>query len=143
MPVKEIIGTKVASLELDHAHSFGISPEGEVFIGLHDGLAVSYDDGKTWREVKIAEGNLEDFMAITVDPKKPSLIYVGGHGHGVWRSNDYGKNWRLLNNGLPVQPDIHALALDPSNSQVIYAMLTGDGLYKTKDGGATWSRIRT
>jgi photosystem II stability/assembly factor-like uncharacterized protein len=109
-------------------------------MGLHDGIAVSYDSGKTWREVKVSEEELEDFMAVAVDPKSPNFIYAGGHGHGVWRSDDYGKTWKVLSEGLPSKPDIHALALDPSNPQVIYTMISGDAMYKSTDGGAAWTR---
>ncbi|MEE8401212.1 MAG: hypothetical protein V3R86_03575, partial [Candidatus Hydrothermarchaeaceae archaeon] len=140
-PVKEVIGIEAVSLDLGHAHVLAISPEGEVFMGLHDGIAVSYDSGKTWREVKVSEEELKDFMAVAVDPKSPNLIYAGGHGHGVWRSDDYGKTWKLQAEGLPSEPDIHALAVAPSSPRVIYAMISGDAMYKSTSSGVTWTRV--
>lgn len=140
-PVKEVIGIEDVSLDLDHVHVLAISPEGEVFMGLHDGIAVSYDSGKTWRGVKVSEEELEDFMAVAVDPKSPNLIYAGGHGHGVWKSDDYGKTWKLQAEGLPSEPDVHALAVAPSNPQVIYAMISGDAMYKSTNSGVNWTRV--
>lgn len=140
---EEIIGEVIATPELDHVHSLAVSPKGVIYMGYHEGLAVSYDDGNTWRLIRIGEEKLEDFMALAIKPDNPNVIYTGGHGHGVWKSIDGGKEWKLLNKGLPSEPDIHALAVTPGDPGVIYAMVSGDEMYVSRDGAKSWVRMNT
>jgi photosystem II stability/assembly factor-like uncharacterized protein len=142
-PLKEEVGEGMTAPELGHVHVMGVSPTGAVYLGLHHGLAVSYDGGETWRELKVSSRDLEDFMALTLDPNNPDVIYTGGHGHGIWKSEDSGKTWKLYSKGLPPGPDIHALTISPGSSHILYAMLSGKGIYRSDDGGVRWNRVKT
>lgn len=142
-PVKQITGEAIATSDLDHIHVLAVSPRGEIYMGYHEGLAVSYDDGNTWRGIKVSEEKLEDFMALALDPDNPSIIYAGGHGHGVWKSEDAGNTWKLYNKGLPSKPDVHALAVTPGNPDIVYAMISGKEMYRSDDGGKSWRRLET
>ncbi len=95
--------------------------------------------------------------AITVDPKNPDIVWVGGgetcirgntsHGEGVWVTRDGGKTWTSV--GLKETEHIASVDVDPRNSDVVYVSALGPvfttnehrGLFKTTDGGKTWNKI--
>lgn len=86
--------------------------------------------------------------AIAIDPRNPSVIYVGAASGGVWKSIDGGSSWRALTddqNSLA----IGSIVLDPKNSSIVYAgtgeanysanNYYGAGILKSTDAGATWT----
>ncbi len=95
--------------------------------------------------------------AITVDPSKPSTIWVGtgetwarnsvSVGDGIYRSTDGGENWTKL--GLDTTERIARIVVHPKDSNTVYACATGHlfddhpdrGVYRTKDGGKTWNKV--
>jgi photosystem II stability/assembly factor-like uncharacterized protein len=137
-----MVGEELNASKLGHIHVLAVSPRGEIYAGFHEGVAVSYDGGETWRKIRVSEEKLEDFMALALNPAD-GIIYAGGHGHGVWRSDDSGETWRLYNQGLPAEPDVHALTVFPGNPDVVYATLSGDEMYISEDGGRSWVRMET
>ena len=92
----------------------------------------------------------------TIDPKNPSIVWVGtgennnqrsvSYGDGVYKSEDGGRTWR--NMGLKKTEHIARIMVDPRDSNVVYVAAPGPlwkgggerGLYKTTDGGKTWSQ---
>src|SRR5215213_53612 len=95
--------------------------------------------------------------AIAIDPKNPSVIWVGtgennaqrvvAYGDGIYKSIDGGRSWK--NMGLKQSEHIGRIVIDPRNSDVVYVAAQGPlwkkggerGLYKTTDGGKTWAKI--
>ncbi|MEO8372544.1 MAG: glycosyl hydrolase, partial [Candidatus Solibacter sp.] len=93
---------------------------------------------------------------ITIDPKNPSIVWVGtgennnqrsvSFGDGVYKSEDGGRTFR--NVGLKLTEHIARIVVDPRDSNVVYVAAPGPlwkgggerGLYKTIDGGKTWSQ---
>ncbi|HEX6051128.1 MAG TPA: glycosyl hydrolase, partial [Gemmatimonadaceae bacterium] len=85
--------------------------------------------------------------AITVDPRNPDIVWVGGgetcirgntsHGEGVWVTRDAGKTWTSV--GLKETEHISSVDVDPRNSDVVYVSALGPvftanahrGLFKT------------
>ncbi|HEV8383679.1 MAG TPA: hypothetical protein VGQ11_02325 [Candidatus Acidoferrales bacterium] len=114
--------------------------------------------GITWTPVFENEGSYS-IGAITLDPKNPSIVWVGtgennsqrsvGYGDGVYRSEDGGRTWR--NMGLKNSEHIGKIIVDPRDSNVVYVAAQGPlwgpggdrGLYKTTDGGKTWKAVLT
>jgi len=114
--------------------------------------------GVTWAPIFDNEGSYS-IGAITIDPRNPSIIWVGsgennsqrsvGYGDGVYRSEDGGRSWR--NMGLKNSEHIGKILVDPRNSDVVYVAAQGPlwgpggdrGLYKTTDGGKTWKAVLT
>jgi photosystem II stability/assembly factor-like uncharacterized protein len=94
---------------------------------------------------------------IAVDPKRPSIVWVGtgernsqrsvAYGDGVYKSEDGGRSW--TNVGLKSSEHIGRVVIDPKNSDTVYVAAQGPlwapggdrGLYKTTDGGKTWAQV--
>jgi len=80
-------------------------------------------------------------------PRKPSTIWAGAAGGGVWKSDDGGQHWRGLWHNQPTL-NIGSIAVDPVNPAVVYcgtgeANLSADsypgvGVFRSIDGGDSW-----
>lgn len=92
----------------------------------------------------IMGGRISD---IALDPKNPSVFYVGYATGGVWKSSNNGVTLTPVFDDEPVQ-SIGAVAVAPSNSDIVWAGTGegndrntsgwGAGLFKSTDGGAKW-----
>ena len=94
---------------------------------------------------------------IAVDPRRPSIVWVGtgernsqrsvAYGDGVYKSEDGGRSW--TNVGLNASEHIGRVVIDPKNTDTVYVAAQGPlwgpggdrGLYKTTDGGKTWTQV--
>lgn len=112
--------------------------------------------GTTWTPV-FDDQNSYSIGCISMDPRNPSVVWVGtgennsqrsvSYGDGVYRSEDGGKSWE--NMGLKASEHIGKIVIDPRNSDIVYVAAQGPlwaaggdrGLYKTTDGGKTWNAI--
>jgi len=111
-------------------HSLVVDPSDPdtIYIGSHQGVSVSTDDGKTWKVVESLNGADAMGWAFTDD-----AILVGGHP-GISVSTDGGDTFEQRNDGLP-STDVHALG---AGDDVIYAGLAGVGTFASTDGGQSW-----
>jgi photosystem II stability/assembly factor-like uncharacterized protein len=112
------------------------------------------NNGTTWTPVFDKYGSYS-IGWITIDPKNPSIVWVGtgennnqrsvSYGDGVYKSEDGGLSFH--NVGLKLTEHIARIVVDPRDSNVVYVAAPGPlwkgggerGLYKTTDGGKTWS----
>ncbi len=112
--------------------------------------------GTTWTPVFDGEGSYS-IGCVVMDPKNPSVLWVGtgennsqrsvGYGDGVYKSTDGGKTW--ANVGLKQSEHIGKILIDPRDSDTVYVAAQGPlwssggdrGLYKTTDGGKTWNKV--
>jgi photosystem II stability/assembly factor-like uncharacterized protein len=119
------------------------------------GVWKTTNNGTTFTPVFDGEGSYS-IGAIAIDPKNPSMVWVGtgecngqrsvGYGDGVYRSDDGGKSWR--NVGLKASEHIGRIVIDPHDSDVVWVAAQGPlwgpggdrGLYKTTDGGKSWKK---
>ena len=94
---------------------------------------------------------------VAVDPKRPSIVWVGtgernsqrsvAYGDGVYKSEDGGRSW--TNVGLKASEHIGRVVIDPKDGDTVYVAAQGPlwapggdrGLYKTTDGGKTWNQV--
>jgi photosystem II stability/assembly factor-like uncharacterized protein len=103
-----------------------------LYVGGHEGVAVSDDGGRAWRQVESLAGADAMGWAFTDE-----LVIVGGHP-GLFVSEDGGRAFTMRNQGLPAT-DIHAVGAEGG---VIYAASPQVGVFASLDGGRTWE-VRT
>ncbi len=119
------------------------------------GIFSTTNNGTTWTPIFDNYGSYS-IGWVTIDPKNPSIIWVGtgennnqrsvSFGDGVYKSEDGGRTFR--NVGLKTSEHIARIVVDPRDSNVVYVAAPGPlwkgggerGLYKTTDGGKTWSQ---
>ncbi|MBA3430970.1 MAG: hypothetical protein H0U16_05755 [Actinobacteria bacterium] len=111
-------------------HSLAVNPQktSEVFIGGHQGVAVSGDSGQAWKQVETLDNADAMGWAFLGD-----RIYVGGHP-GLYVSEDRGRTFEQRNERLPAT-DIHSLGAGDS---IIYAASPAAGVFASSDGGSSW-----
>lgn len=101
---------------------------GRLYVGGHDGVAVSTNGGKDWAPIASLRGADAMGWAVT-----PAGILVGGH-MGLFRSTDGGSTFTKLGN-LGQVSDVHALGAAGST---VYLASPQAGLLVSNDGGLTW-----
>jgi len=74
--------------------------------------------------------------ALAAAPSRPTRVYAGLPGGGVYRSIDGGASWTFAGTGLG-QSLISGLAVDAAQPGTVY-VATDAGLFRTEDGGASW-----
>ncbi|MGH8069022.1 MAG: WD40/YVTN/BNR-like repeat-containing protein [Candidatus Entotheonellia bacterium] len=127
---------------MDHTHAMAYDHgRNMLFLGTHQGLSRSQDEGKTWSKVDV-KGDVPstDFMVLAIDPMNPQTLYAAGHGLWVIKSIDGGTTWALKQQGLDGD-DVHALAMDPNDPQKLHAWVVDKGLYRSTNGGDVWARV--
>ena len=128
--------------------------------GFGDGIYVSYDGGKTWKNKGLKAS--EHLSKIIVHPTNPDVLWVASQGplwskggeRGLYKSTDGGESWRktLGDNEWVGATDI---IIDPRNPDILYAATwerhrtvaalmgggPGSGIHKSTDGGETWTKL--
>jgi len=115
-------------------HSLVVDPadDSRLYVGGHEGVAVSTNGGSTWEQIESLDGADAMGWAFTDD-----AVLVGGHP-GLFVSSDGGRTFVGDNDGLPAT-DIHALG---AGEGVVYAASPAAGVIASTDGGRTWE-LRT
>jgi hypothetical protein len=119
----------------------------------HNGLFVSDDGARTWREIHDVLPSVFGF-AVAVHPREPDTAWfvpaikderrVPVDGQVVvTRTRDGGRSFDVLRSGLPQTHayDLvlrHALAIDSSGDRLAFGSTTG-GLWTTEDQGEHWA----
>ncbi|WP_019669708.1 WD40/YVTN/BNR-like repeat-containing protein [Eudoraea adriatica] len=131
-------------------------------VGFGDGIYVSKDDGKTWKNMGLKKS--EHISKIVIHPENSDILWVVAQGplwskggeRGVYKSVDGGASWNktLGNQEWTGATD---LLIDPTNPDVLYAATwdrhrtvaaymgggPGSGIHKSTDGGETWDKLST
>ncbi len=120
------------------------------------GVWKTVNAGASWSPVFDNEGSYS-IGALAMDPRNPSVVWVGtgesnaqrsvGYGDGVYRTDDGGRSWR--NVGLKRSEHIGRIVIDPRNTDTVYVAAQGPlwapgsdrGLFKTTDGGKNWKNV--
>lgn len=130
-------------------------------VGFGDGIYVSHDEGKTWKNKGLKAS--EHISKVIVHPDNSQKIYVAVQGplwskggeRGFYVSEDGGATWSktLGNNEWTGVTDIE---MDPKDTNILYAATwdrhrtvasymgggPGSGLHKSTDGGKTWVELK-
>jgi photosystem II stability/assembly factor-like uncharacterized protein len=119
-----------------HALAFSFSHPNTLFLGHHDGLLISQDQGVTWDPTALKDA---DAMTIGSTAADPQRLYVAGHGVFL-RSDDAGQTWSKPSSALQ-GADIHAFAVNPHNADHLFAYVEGKSVQVSLDGGGTWQSL--
>jgi photosystem II stability/assembly factor-like uncharacterized protein len=132
-------------------HPFGPNPERGVFR--------TVDGGRTWKKI-LLRNERTGAIDLVLDPGDPSVLYAtlwevyrrpwilwsGGSGSGIFKSNDGGDTWKELtrNQGFPkgILGKI-TVTVSGADSNRVYANIEAEkgGLYRSDDAGDTWTLI--
>src|SRR5215475_14113952 len=93
---------------------------------------MTYNNGTTWTPVFENYGSYS-IGTITIDPKNPSIVWVGtgennnqrsvSYGDGIYKSEDGGRTFH--NVGLKLSEHIARILVDPRDSNVVYVAVPG------------------
>lgn len=129
-------------------------------VGFGDGVYVSHDAGKTWKNMGLRAS--EHISRIVVHPENPDIVWVAAQGplwnkggdRGLYKTTDGGLTWNKTL-GDEAWTGVTDIELDPTNPDVIYAATwdrhrtvasyigggPGSGIYKSTDGGDSWTKL--
>ena len=74
-------------------NGFAVNPEDPkiMFVAMRDGLFKSTDAGASW---KVVGNELKNVAAVTINPKKPTEMYLSTMNGTIYVSADAGMKWK-------------------------------------------------
>ncbi len=108
-----------------------------------DGVLVSRDSGKTWRQADVPRE--VPINVIAQDPNRPDYVYVGTK-QALFMSHDGGATWKVRGGNLPFG-DFTSILINPRNGDEIFAgnayqiSEIGGGVFRSTNAGLSWARI--
>lgn len=129
-------------------------------IGFGDGIYVSHDAGKSFKNVGLKKS--EHLSKILVDPRDSQTVFAASQGplwspggeRGLFKTTDGGETWKnVLSSGE--YTGVTDVVMDPENPDVMYAAThqrhrnvwaivnagPETGIYKSTDGGDNWNEL--
>jgi photosystem II stability/assembly factor-like uncharacterized protein len=107
------------------------------------GVFKSTNGGGNWSPIDAGlpsgGSDYSDITCFVLDPKAPSVFYVGYLLEGVYESTNGGGSWSAANGGLG-GAFVWRLFIDSGAPSTLYAA-TGQGVFKRTGEGANWSPI--
>jgi photosystem II stability/assembly factor-like uncharacterized protein len=88
------------------------------------GIYISEDAGKSWKASWTRDQHVYD---ISVDPKRPEVVYAAGYESAIWRSVDRGKTWKRIR-GFNFKWANRVIP-DPQHEDLIYITTFGGGVW--------------
>ncbi len=129
-------------------------------LGYGDGVYLSIDGGKTWKNMGLKESR--HIGMIQIDPRNSDVVYVAAEGstwgpggdRGLYKTVDRGKSWNKILT-ISENTGINNVIFDPRNPDILYATSEqrrrhvhtkiGGGpesaVYKSEDAGKNWRKI--
>lgn len=134
---------------IDHLHGLTYSNDSTIYIGTHEGMIASKDQGNTWSTVSSYDFDFMGFHTLS----NGDMITSGHPGPktdlpnplGVMKSTDHGETWDSVS--LLGKVDFHIMTSDFNNPNIIYGLNQmgegeyGAGIFKSTDGGQNWEKI--
>ena len=132
-------------------------------LGYGDGIYLSEDGGKTWKNMGLKQS--ERIGKIIVHPDDSNTVWVAAQGpiwspggeRGVYKTTDGGETWELVLSSDNRYTGAGDLMIDPSNPDRLYATTwqrhrtvaayvgggPESGIWRSEDGGETWKELKT
>jgi len=129
-------------------------------VGYGDGIYLSEDAGKTWKNMGLEES--QHISKIIIHPENSNIVWVAAQGplwskggqRGLYKTTDGGKSWKKTL-GDNEWTGVTDLVMDPRKPDRLYAATwqrhrniaaymgggPETGLYKSEDGGETWEEL--
>ncbi len=108
-----------------------------LIVATWDGLFITRDEKKGWKQLKFDNANHPYFNVVTTNPAIPGVILVGTED-GLYVSRDNGESFAAM----PIAPTprrVQSIVFDPREPATIY-IGTNDGFFLTYDGGQKWEQ---
>jgi photosystem II stability/assembly factor-like uncharacterized protein len=109
-----------------------------MIVGTLDGVFVSADGGRAWKQV--GGSDLNKAQSVAIDPIDPKLLYVGTW-RLAYRSTDFGKTWLVIDKGMPLDSDVFSIAIGAQDTAVIYSSACS-GAYRSSNRAQSWVRLK-
>lgn len=99
-----------------------------------DGLLVSRDNGKSWKQASGIPRTAIYGIASSLSDRR---VYAGGFRSGLWVSGDDAKTWQLLWRAEEIEV-IFTIFVDKDQPDHLIIGTSGQGMYESFDGGRRW-----
>lgn len=113
---------------------------GVIYAATPRGLFRSIDNGENWKSLLLPGGPaVADIRAITADPRKPSVLFVGS-ADGLWLTPDGGSTvWRA--EGRVGRTPILDVATERLGAETVTVVGTEQGLFRAWKTGETFKQV--
>ncbi|MFB3893695.1 MAG: WD40/YVTN/BNR-like repeat-containing protein [Phycisphaerae bacterium] len=109
--------------------------DGFLAVGTGEGLWVSVDAGKTWKQIQQRACN-----GMAIDGE---TAFAAVNKEGIFRSKDGGKTWEAVTCKEASGHAITSLAATSDrDSSCLYAVVQGVGVLQSLDQGTTWKKVQ-
>ena len=106
-----------------------------LLVGTEDnGVRVSFDRGKTWKNAAGLPPTAFYALCISSDLE---TVYTGGYLSGVWKSRNGGLSWDPLWQSDQLEA-VYTIFVHPENPRHIMIGTSGQGIFESFDEGSTW-----
>lgn len=115
-----------------------------LFAATNAGAFLSADRGATWKILQVGGAAGVPILSLAIDPWKPSVVFAGSRGRGMFRSADGGATWSPIVSASDATfsfADVYDIEIDLQKPDVLYAAVSGFGVARSSDAGITWARL--
>lgn len=110
-----------------------------LYLGTSDGLVTLRRGPGAWEEVGLGLKGLE-VSCIAHHPERPTEIFVGTIGRGLFYSPDAGQTWRAVAKEI-VFANIRSILVDAREPDHVFVGTEPAALFRSDDGGKSWSEV--
>ncbi len=112
-----------------------------IAIGVSEGVLLSVDSGRSWRNVTRGYRGLLNIESLAFDPTDSRVLYAGTWRLG-WKSADQGQSWKAIHEGMHFDSDMFSIVINPLEPETLFASAC-TGVYKSVNGGRRWRKLRS
>jgi photosystem II stability/assembly factor-like uncharacterized protein len=107
-----------------------------------DGIQLSSDAGRSWRQVNAPRGA----TSVAVAASDPKIIFGSFGSDGIYKSIDQGQTWDKCSQGINAACSVVRVVIAPDNAESVYAIGSqgwNGFFYRSSNGGTSWSESRS